>query len=322
MTTERKKTGIEKFLEAYFSRLGKFTFVNLIFAIPFGVSIGICYLVCRFFLPQLTTVVLPFAIVLAAPFYSGVVTACKGIYYDELSQGVFKEFIKSVRENFKSYFIHGIVAYVAFVGCYHGIVIYNHLAKSSWFFYIMLFVSVLVALLLLFLIYGAFMMSAFFDLKLRDVYKNSLLMVFGELKSNFIVTVGALGFLAALSIPALLLCFLSLVVGEAVTSYIVFAYIAVAVLLVAPSGVSAIVTAGLYPDMKRVITGEARANLEAIRKEDSDRVTSLDADDCSDEAVNVDIDTLLKSSGDYVFYKGRMIKKSVLLKELEQRKED
>lgn len=315
MTTERKKMGFEKFLSTYFSKLGKFTLVNLIFALPFAVSVVLCYLLCRFLLPNLTMVILPLALILAAPFYSGVVVVSKNIYYDEINFGIFKAFLSAVKNNFKAYLVHGVFAYLAFVGCYHGIVIYNLFAKSSGIFYVMVFVSVLLALFLLFLLYGAPLMSAFFDLKLKDVYKNSLLMTFGELKSNFFATVGLVAYLAVLSLPVMLFGLLSHVWGEAVSVYVIFAYIALALLLLVPSGVSSIITACLYPNMKHVISGEAKATIEAIRKEDEEAQKAAEEPDYSD----FDVEALSKSTGEYVFYNGKMIKKSVILDELKER---
>ena len=316
MTTDKKKSGFEKFISTYFSNLGKFTLVNLIFAVPFALAMGICFTLCKLLLPQATMIIMPLVLVLASPFYSGVVVSCKNIYFDETTFGIFKGFKDAVKENFKAYFLHGIVAYLAFVGCYHGIVIYNLLAKASWIFYIMLFVSVLVAVFLLFFLYAVPVMSAFFDLKLHDVYKNSALVTFGEIKNNFFATVGILAFTAVLSLPVMLFMLLSYVWGTDVTAIVTLVYAVLALLLMFPSGASSIILACLYPDMKRVISGEARANIEAIRKEDAEN----NAKDDYSTATTEDIDTeaIMKSSGEYVFYNGKMVKKSVFLEELKE----
>lgn len=318
MTTERKKMGFEKFLSVYFSNLGKFTLVNLIFAVPLAVAFLLCLMLCRFLLPQATTVVLPLAVILAAPFYSGVVVVSKNIYYDRITSSIFKEFVSAVKENFKAYLVHGVVAYVAFVGCYHGIVIYNYLAQSSPIFYVMFFVSLVLALFMLFLLYGVTQMSAFFDLKLKDVYKNSALMTLGEIKNHFFATIGNLAYLAVLTLPVMLILLLSYFWGPAVTGVVTIVYLAAAVLLLVPAGISSITTACLYPDMKRVITGEAKANIEAIRKEDEEEKLR-EKSESEPEFSDIDKDLLMKSTGEYVFYNGKMIKKSVIIEELKER---
>ena len=320
MTTERKKMGFEKFISKYLSNLGKLTLVNLIFAVPLAVSAVLCYLLCRFLLPQALMVIMPLSIVLAAPFYSGVVVVSKSIYYDEQSGGIFKEFLAAVKENFKAYLLHGVVAYVSFVGCYHGIVIYSTLTKASWIFYIMLFASILIALFLLFLLYGVTQMSAFFELSLKNVYKNSALMTFGEFKNHFFATVGILAFLAIISLPIMSIMFLSYFLSPTATGIITMVYVIAAVLILVPSGVSSIMTACIYPDMKRVITGEAKANLEAIRKEEKAEKLMSESD-IETEITDIDIEALEKSTGDYVFYNGRMIKKSVMLEKLKESEE-
>ena len=320
MTTERKKIGFEKFLSAYFSNLGKFTLVNLIFAVPLLLAFGLCFLLCRFLLPQATTVILPLTILLAAPFYSGVVVVSKNIYYNDVTFGIFGEFVSAVKENFKAYLVHGVVAYIAFVGCYHGIVIYNHLAQISGVFYVMFFVSLLLAVFILFVLYAAPLMSASFDLRLKDVYKNSVLMTFGEIKANGLATIGILAVFAVLSIPVGFFILLLSVWGEVVTVIVMYSYIALVVVFLVPSLISSIVTASLYPDMKRVISGEAKANLESIRKENKDEKLKSEAPKAP-EFSDIDMATLEKSTGDYVFYNGRMIKKSVIIEELKEREE-
>lgn len=316
MTTERKKMGIEKFISTYFSNLSKFILINLIFALPFALAFGLCFLLCRFLLPY-PTLIMPLGVVLAAPFYSGVVVVSKNIYFDELDEGIFAQYIRAVKDNFKAFILHGIVAYIAIVGCYHGIVIYKTLSATSPVFYVMFFVSILLAVFLLFFLYGIPMMSAFFDLKLKDAYKNSVLMTFGELKANFFATVGIVAYLAIISLPIMLLGFLSFVAGEVVTAYIILGYVIIAVLLLVPSGVSAIITASVYPDMKRVITGEAKKNIEAIRKEDEEE--RIKEEKKEPEFSEIDMSALEKSSGEYVFYNGKMIKKSVIMEEIKER---
>ena len=316
MTTERKKMGIEKFISTYFSNLSKFILTNLIFALPFALAFGLCFLLCRFLLPY-PTLIMPLGVVLAAPFYSGVVVVSKNIYFDELDEGIFAQYIRAVKDNFKAFILHGIVAYIAIVGCYHGIVIYKTLSATSPVFYVMFFVSILLAVFLLFFLYGIPMMSAFFDLKLKDAYKNSVLMTFGELKANFFATVGIVAYLAIISLPIMLLGFLSFVAGEVVTAYIILGYVIIAVLLLVPSGVSAIITASVYPDMKRVITGEAKKNIEAIRKEDEEE--RIKEEKKEPEFSEIDMSALEKRSGEYVFYNGKMIKKSVIMEEIKER---
>lgn len=322
MTTERKKTGIEIFISTYFSNFGKLLKVNAIFALPFAVAIGAC---CglSFLAPKAFTVIMPLVALLAAPFYSGVVMSCKNIYFGTLKLGVFKEFIKSVKGNFKAYILHGAVAYIAFVGCYHGIVIYYNLARSSWIFYIMLFVSVLLALFFLFFLYGLFMMSAFFDLKLKDVYKNSLLMTFGELKANLFATLGIAAYALVLFVPVGALSFFYALLSQELVTCLILGYIAFAVIFLAPSGISTIVIAAVYPNMKRVITGEAQAALAASQSsEDEDEIYDDTAEGEYAAMPQVDVEALLKSSGDYVYYRGKMIKKSQFVAEIEKRKED
>ena len=319
MNSERKKMGFEKFISGYTSNFLKFTLLNLIFAVPLCIASAICFAVCRFLLPQLTMVILPFAFVLVSPFFAGLVVAGKAIYFGELEGSVFSKFMKGVKENFKAYLLHGLLAYIAFEGCYHGIVIYLALAKTSFIFYGMLFFSILIALFLLFLFYGVFIMSAFFDLRLKDVYKNSALMTFGELKKNFFATLGIVGFMLVLTLPLMFVFYLSYVWGGYVTAIITMVYLGVILIFIVPAALTSIVTSTLYPELKAVITGEVQAKAreidlaEAKEKEIIEEETA-DFEDYSD----FDISSLEKSEGDYVFYGGKMIKKSVIISRLRE----
>ena len=315
MITERKKTPFEKFFSAYFSKFGHFTLLNIIFAVPLGLAFGICFLLCRFLLPQAAMLILPATLILAAPFYSGVVVVGKKLYYDEVMDSVFAEYIRAVKENFLHFLVHGVVAYLAFEGAYYGISIYTYLAQASRIFYAMLVVSIIVLLLLLFLLFGVSLMSAFFELKLKDVYKNSFLMTFGEIKSNFIAALCVVAFLAVLSIPLAFFFNLTSVWGEKTSLIVIYSYLGAIFAFLIPSAVSSFVTASLYPDLKRVITGEAKENIEAIRKEEAKEELENSEPDYS----SIDLSALEKSDGEYVFYNGKMIKKSTVLKEIKEK---
>lgn len=315
MITDRKKTPFEKFFSAYFSKFGHFTLLNIIFAVPLAVSFGVCFLLCRFLLPQAAMVILPATLILAAPFYSGVVVVGKKLYYDEVMDGVFTEYISAVKENFLHFLLHGVVAYLTFEGAYYGISIYTYLAQASKIFYAMLVISVIVLLLLLFLLYGVSLMSAFFELKLKDVYKNSFLMTFGEIKANFIATLCVVAFLAILSIPLAFFFNLTSVWGEKTSLVVIYSYLGAIFAFLIPSAVSSFVTASLYPDLKRVITGEAKENIEAIRKEEAQK----EQEEAEPDYSAVDLSALEKSQGDYVFYNGKMIKKSTILNEIKEK---
>ncbi len=315
MITERKKTPFEKFFSAYFSKFGQFTLLNIIFAVPLALAFGVCFVLCRFLLLQAAMVILPATLLLAAPFYSGVVVVGKKLYYDEVLSGIFAEYVKAVKENFLHFLIHGVVAYLAFEGAYYGISIYTYLAQANKVFYAMLVVSVVILLLLLFLLYGVSLMSAFFELKLKDVYKNSFLMTFGEIKANFIATLCIAALLAILSIPLAFFFNLTSVWGEKTSLIVIYSYLGVIFAFIIPSAVSSIVTASLFPDLKRVITGEAKENLETIRKEEAE----AEKEETEPDYGSIDLSALEKSEGEYVFYNGKMIKKSTVLKAIKEK---
>ena len=319
MTTERKKLGFELFLSNYFSNFGKFTLVNLIFAVPLSLAFGVSFLLSWLF-PQASVWLLPLTILLSTPFYSGVLVLSRKIYNDDITDNLLKEFFSAVKENIKAFLVHSVVAYCAVVGCYQGVVIYLYLASQNWIFYMFLFSSALIALFLLFLLYAAPLMSCSFELSLKNVYKNSALMTFGELKANFLTTVAIFAYLAVVTLPLMFFFQLTSVWGVLTSIIVIYAYLALLMILLVPTGVGACLVAFIYPNMKRVITGEAKANLEAVRAEEKLNAEKLE-ENKDRQYSDVDVESIKKSDSEYVFYNGRMVKKSVLLEEIELEEE-
>lgn len=317
MVEEKKKSALEKFVSTYFSNLGKLALVNLIFAVPACVAVAACYLICRYLVPQATTFILPLSIIFASPFFAGVVVLCRSILFDSDTDNLLKRFMSAVKENFKAFIIHGVITYVAVVGCYHGILIYNQLAKAMGFLYVMLIISVLLALFVLFFLYSIYMMSAFFDLGIKNVYKNGLLMTFGELKNNFLATFGMVGYLLVVSLPVMLFLALAYLWGPVPTAIVIAVYVIAAFVFLVPSGLTSIMVYVIYPDMKRVISGEARNTIEAMRKEE-EIMAEIKAEESADDTIDISIEDLEKNADEYIFYKGKMMKKSALISKLKE----
>lgn len=322
MEDNRKKVGFELLLNNFKSSLGRMILVNIIFAVPLLISLVLVYYLCSLNTQiNLLPILMPLVFVLVSPFYAGVVVLCR-----EYSQGIkpdntLKTYFKAVKENWKGFLLGGVLLYVAVVVCFFSIFIYLSMAEAFWFFYVLLFFSVLIAVFFLFMFYGVFLMTASFDLKLKDVYKNSALMTFGEIKNNFFATICVAALLSIVFFPIIVLFNLAGTIPVDLVEILIYVYFLVVLGLLIPAPCSMIISYFLYPNMRAIIAGDTIVG-------ENENAPAPDIKDVGQELKNdssdsqVDIESLL--SGDeeeYIFYKGKMIKRKTLAQILKESEE-
>ena len=101
---------------------------------------------------------------------------------------LFKTFIEGIKNNWKRFLIHGVITYFAVIFSYFSIRLYSALISQpnadSFFLvmiYVCLIISIIIAVAFLFIFFYVPSMTVTFDLSLKNIYKNSALMSFGEL---------------------------------------------------------------------------------------------------------------------------------------------
>lgn len=308
MEETRKRMKFEILIERYFSNFLSILLTNLIFFVPLIVVLGVVFLLQNVVQGVALMILSSLMIIAVFPFYSGLVLVCRNLARGDEDVKVLPNFIKGVRENFKKFLLYGVIVSLVIIFSYFSISVYSKLLSSSWVFYAMLFVCILIALAALFVFFYIPVMTVTFDLSLKNILKNSFLMSFGEIKNNFfaliaLVIVLAIGFtVVAFSSNATVLIILTLLL----------------LALLLPASCQFVVSFFVYDDMYASIARRDeksqmldKAIAEAKNKQSQTQVV----EDYSD----VDISNL-KDTDDYIFYKGKMIKQSVLLKRaLEQR---
>ncbi len=312
---ERKKMGFELLISNLKDNFSKLVFVNLIFAIPFLGAIAVSWCIYRFVIPGFI-LALPFALVLASPFYAGVVFHAREISQNKKPQNIFKNYLRAVKENGLRFLLFGALLYIAILGCYFGVQVYLSLAASvGGVFYVSLFFLLLISLFFLFFFYAVPLMSVSFDLKLKDVLKNSALMTFGEIKNNFFATFGIIFYLAIALFPFLVIPYLVSVVPVSIVKLCLVIYIVISLGILIPAPCTMIISHYLYPNMKAVISGDGVPNHKStsqnsVKKPSQEEITP----------TPVDIEELSKGDGDdYIFYQGKMIRRKVLLEMLKEK---
>lgn len=300
-------TALTKFFANLFHNLPKLLLTNLFFALPFGLFFAIFWAINTF-----TGINSNFILFLTAiptfPFYAGVVQVTAHMVRGEESVSVISNFVNGVKENFLRFLVHGVVLYCAIFFSYFSITMYSSLGAQNGMFYAFLVLCVIVAVFFLFSFFYIPPMTVTFDISMKNIYKNSALMTFGELKHNIIATFGLL--VLALFCATVLFCCTSSIALIIATIILVF--------LLLPSLITFIINSAVYKPMYTMIVDKDTKSSTIDKKMENRRNGNFfDEEDVEQELdknlIKLDIDE--SADGDeYIFYNGKMVKRSVLLK--------
>ena len=309
MANETHSLPIAQVFGNLFRGFPKLLLTNLLFAIPAAVFFGIFYAInaltgLHAFFIQLISVIPLF------PFYAGVVGVTLHLAKGEQGLQVTRTFLALVRENFSKFLVHGILFYIAVFFTYYSTTLYLRLGKENSMFYVLMVFCILIGVLLLFFFYHVPSMTVCFDLSLKAIYRNGLLMCFGELKSNLIATFGL--FLLTVVCSTFLIC----CGGNPVAVIIVTIVLGLGIV---PSVAAFIINSAIYKRMYAMIT-DHEAQSRAVDKRISEKRSEMEnlrrkkaREDAAEELRKLEIDE--NADGDeYIYFNGKMMKRSVLLK--------
>ena len=306
---EKSKFGIVRFFYGYFQNLGKIILTNLLFAVPF-VSFTVLFYFINLSLNLDAVAFLP--IIFIFPFYSGVVLVTRNLVRGDKNVQIVKLFFKSFKENFLKFLFHGVILYLSIFLCYFSITSYWKMSQDSEFFFLLFAISIIIAVVLLFMFFNIPTMTVTFELSLKNIYKNCFLMTFGELKNNFFSLVGLF-----------LLCLVTVTIFfTSVHRVMLIILTIIMVVFIIPTTVAYIINFYIYKDMESIIVNKnKKANeiKEEIEKQKQERFNKnvLEADV---DFSTVDLDER-KDMEEYLFFNGKMIKRKVLI-EMKKRQEN
>ena len=221
------------------------------------------------------------------PFFAGLVMTVRKIGIEKKDVPVAKTFFGTVKENFKVFLLHGVVTYAIIACSIFAFMYYFSLLGSSLAYGSMLTVYVLFSLILTSMMFYVPIMSVTYELKISDIYKNSFILVFGNILKNIL----AMLFFIAVSLGFILW------IAAAEGAMLVIA-ITVAVLfypLIATYGVNVIIAKGLQE-----YVGSFTGKDLLVDKEFEEKVEKIVEQQAVERA---------DSSNDYVFVNGKMIKR-------------
>ena len=245
------------------------------------------------------------------PLYAGVTLVTRNMVRGDEQIPLLPTFLKGIKENWLRFLIHGVVMYFALLMSYFSITLYWNIAHQNGMFYVVMVLCVIISIVFLFTFYNLPLMTVTFDMPLKNIYKNCFLMSFGELKSNLLASLGV--FLLGI------FCLSFLIFSGTSLWVIVLTLIFTAFLI--PGTMSFIINYSEYKGMMSLLVAkeEKKAKLEkeilyqknpALKKQEEARQFRDDfADVVIDENDNTD---------EYIFHNGKMVKKSVLIKQLKE----
>lgn len=278
---------MNKFKQSAFSRFFRFFpklfFAGLMYSVPLAVFTGIFVLIS--YLTGFNNVIVwGLGLIPSFPFYAGLVMIIRKYAVEKQEPPIFKTFFSAVKANLKRFLIHGTVLYMIIAFGMFAILYYYTLSQTDVVFGSVLTIYMIFVAILTVMMFYVPITEITYELKLKDIYKNAFLLVFGKILRNLI----ALVFLTAVTAVTIL----ALVFSKGAMYFVTLA-IAVALYPLLYGYIStAVISKGLQDSV-----GSFSAKPIDEKKIEEQR---------EQDAIAVANDT---SDSDYVFVNGRMIKK-------------
>lgn len=307
-SSQQETLPIAAFFTNLLHQLPRLMLTNLLFAVPLGVFGALFWLLSQLTPPDsmLRVIVMLLTVIPVFPFYAGVVKVTAKMTAGEEKVPVFSCFLGAVKDNIPQFLLHGAVYYVVTVFSFVSLSMYIGLIGQNLLFTGPLIITVLIILLFVFMFFYIPAMTVTYDIPVKYIYKNSLLMSYGELKNNFIGLVGMF-FLTVLAMTCLMACY-----GSRVAVVIVTVVLAV---LFVPALVAFIIHSAVYQKMCRMIDEKGAQALPAVGKEEKRQPDSVQQDgEAFRRAVRAfELDETLPDDA-YVYFNGKMVRAGTVRK--------
>lgn len=218
------------------------------------------------------------------PFLSGLIMVVRKIAVEKRDINIISTFFTAVRDNFAKMLINGIVTYLITACSFFAILYYYTLSVDDVVFRSVLTLYLIFTLLLIIMMYYIPIMTVTYELKLKDIYKNSFLLVFGKILRNLIATLCV----AVISAGALLLITFSKEIWFGISVGIV----TVLLPMIAVYIIISIISKGLQDTVGNFVSPDKKC---------------ISEEEIAYEKTVADND---KTESDYMFVNGRMVKKN------------
>ena len=195
---EKMRPKRKKPITVFFPKLPQLLLAGVLFSAGMAACLGISIAVAL--LTGFNNIILwGVGIIPGMLFYAGLVTVIRKYAIENDYVPVVPTFFKAVRENWKAFLLHGFVVYAICSCSLFATMYYYALAQEDITYgYVMSLYGVFTAALLIMMFYVP-VMTVTYELRWRDIYKNSLLMIIGKILRN-LLTLLMIAALVALAI--------------------------------------------------------------------------------------------------------------------------
>lgn len=286
------------FFELFFRKFTNFSKLNLLFLIPVVmVAVLVSFLII---VAHVTIPILAFLpVILLFPFIAGLTFVTRN-YAREEHAFIYSDFKDTVKANWKQFLVHGVITYFFFMLMYIAITFYSSYLPGNSFFYVPMGICCAVSLIFLFMQYYIPIMIITFDLKLKAIYKNALILSIAGMGYNFLLTI----VLALLFVVGFVLAFingLTILIDILIALFFFFSF------------TSFLINFTIYPVIEKYMIKplyetkeEPEKPMDAFAEENLDDEAE-DADSAEDGA-DIPKNTVAKTEYEYV--NGRLVKKT------------
>lgn len=184
----RKDAPPQKAVPRFFSILQRKFFdlikLNLLFCIPVAIIAFLIYLLSKF---TQNSVVLSLPLIFLSPFIGGLTIVTRN-YAREEHAFILSDFIDGVKDNWRSFLINGIFCYLAYLILSVSIPYYFSHSSQGVIYTVAAVICTIIASLVIFGQYYVPVMIVTFDLKYKQILKNSFIFSILGIKRNLLVT--------------------------------------------------------------------------------------------------------------------------------------
>ena len=272
---KKKGTAFKNFFR-YFPKL---LAAGLMFSVPLAAFTGL-FILIGYLTGFNNIIVWGLSIIPSAQLLAGLVMFVRKIAVENEDAELFPTFIKSVKENLGYFLIHGVAIYLITACTFFSVLYYGSMAGENITYGSILSIYLVFTAILVTAMFYAPLMTVTYELSIKDIYKNSFLLVFGKILRNLgalvlIILVSLLAFFGVMYTNGILLW---ITVGLIVIIYpLLFVYISVSVV---SKGMQESV--GSFVNPVKVVEDDSDAVQQAIKSSNGD--------------------------SDYVFVNGKMVK--------------
>lgn len=313
-TTRRNKfayeqrPGIVKLCRSYGKNFKKLFAANLLFLVPSAVIAGLLTWLSVFTGDNLMLLAF-LSIIFCMPFFGSLTKVTADLVRSEKEVNVFQTFIDTLRDRGLRLLLLGLIIYPFAIVSIYSFLLYYYMSEEMVSMYLFLGSAAIFIVILLFIAFYLVSIAVSTDKGLKYIFKNSFYLSFYKARYNYRTLIRLVLIIAVVSVGGYF-------AGFTMAGNIIYWTV---ILLFLPALLSFSINFGIIDFVDRKLNYDMgiKKGTEKLAEEaaNSDSDKSLEKTQLVAENLQKIVET--GSDDDYIFHNGKMVKRSVLIKELE-----